>query len=99
MGFCFSWDFPSKKIGVGGHFLQRTFPTQESDPQLPHCKQLVTEPPRKPPGHREVIKTQLQAHFGACAGESEAGISKKGQTHEQALLASSVGVEPSLHCR
>ena len=42
------WDFPGKSTGVGCHFLlQRIFPTQGSNPGLPHCKQdaLPSEPP------------------------------------------------------
>ena len=34
------WDFPGKSTGVGCHFLlQRIFPTQGSNPGLPHCRQ------------------------------------------------------------
>ena len=44
-------DFPGKSAGVDCHFLlQGIFPTQESNPGLPHCKQtlLLSEPPGKP---------------------------------------------------
>ena len=35
-------DSPSKNIGVGCHaLLQRIFPTQGSNPGLPHCRQIV----------------------------------------------------------
>ena len=35
-----SWDFPGKNIGVACHFLlQWFFPTQGSNPGLPHCRQ------------------------------------------------------------
>ena len=35
-------DFPSKNTGVGCHFLpQRIFPTQGSNPDLPHCRQTL----------------------------------------------------------
>ena len=46
------WDFPGKSTGVGCHFLlQGTFPTQGSNPVLPHCRQtlLPSEPPGKSP--------------------------------------------------
>ena len=34
------WDFPGKNTGVGCHFLlQGIFPTQGSNPGLPHCRQ------------------------------------------------------------
>ena len=36
------WDFPGKSAGVDCHFLlQGIFPTQESDPGLPHCRQKL----------------------------------------------------------
>ena len=37
----FPWDFPSKNTGVGCHaILQRIFPTQGSNPNLQHWKQI-----------------------------------------------------------
>ena len=34
------WDSPGKNTGVGSHsFLQEIFPTQGSNPGLPHCGQ------------------------------------------------------------
>ena len=43
-----SWDFPAKNTGVGCHFLlQGIFLTQESNPSLLHCRQIL---PSKPPG-------------------------------------------------
>ena len=36
------WDSPGKNIGVGCHFLlQEIFPTQESNPGLPHYRQTL----------------------------------------------------------
>ena len=36
------WDIPGKNTGVGCHFLlQRIFPTQGSNPGLPHCRQML----------------------------------------------------------
>ena len=36
------WDFPGKTTGVGCHFLlQWIFPTQGSNPGLPHCRQTL----------------------------------------------------------
>ena len=35
-------DFPGKYTGVGCHaLLQGIFPTQESNPDLPHCRQIL----------------------------------------------------------
>ena len=40
------WDFPGKGTGVGCHFLiQGIFPTQESNPGLPHCRQTLPSEP------------------------------------------------------
>ena len=44
-------DSPGKNTGVGSHaLLQWIFPTQGSNPGLPHCRQifLPSEPPGKP---------------------------------------------------
>ena len=36
------WDFPGKSTGVDCHFLlQGIFPTQGSNPGLPHCRQTL----------------------------------------------------------
>ena len=36
------WDFPGKSAGVDCHFLfQGIFPTQESNPGLPHCRRIL----------------------------------------------------------
>ena len=36
------WDSPGKNTGVGCHsYLQGIFPTQGSNPSLPHCRQLL----------------------------------------------------------
>ena len=36
------WDFPGSSPGVDCHFLlQGIFPTQGSNPGLPHCKQIL----------------------------------------------------------
>ena len=44
------WNSPGKHTGVGGHsLLQGIFPTQGSNPGLPHCRwTLPSEPPGKP---------------------------------------------------
>ena len=36
------WDSPGKNAGVGCHaLLQRIFPTQRSNPSLPHCRRIL----------------------------------------------------------
>ena len=48
--FC-PWNFPGQNNGACCHFLlQGIFPTQRSNPGLPHCRQILlpTEPPWKP---------------------------------------------------
>ena len=36
------WNSPGKNTGVGNHFLLHViFPTQESNPGLPHCRQIL----------------------------------------------------------
>ena len=36
------WNSPGKNTGVGYHFLlQGIFPTQESKPGVPHCRQAL----------------------------------------------------------
>ena len=43
------WDFTGNNTGVGCHFLlQGIFPTQGSNPGLPHCRQMLL--PSEPPG-------------------------------------------------
>ena len=56
------WDSPGKNTGVGCHFLlQGIFPTQESNPGLPHCRQtqadaLTSEPPGSPIQYLQMMK-------------------------------------------
>ena len=39
---CIPWDFPGKSAGVDCHFLlQGIFPSQESNPGVPHCRQML----------------------------------------------------------
>ena len=42
IGFLCPWDFPGNSTGVDCHFLlQGIFPTQGSNPGLPHCRQTL----------------------------------------------------------
>jgi len=47
------WDSPGKNNGMGCHFLLHgNFPTQELDPGLLHCTDILpTEPQGKPSNH------------------------------------------------
>ena len=39
------WDSPGENTGVGCHFLlEGIFPTQGSNPHLPHCRQMLYPP-------------------------------------------------------
>ena len=41
-GLCSPWDSPGQNTGVGSHsLLQGIFPTQGSNPGLPHCRQIL----------------------------------------------------------
>ena len=50
-GLCSPWSFPGQNTGVGSlSLLQGIFPTQGSNPGLPHCRQILypAEPQGKP---------------------------------------------------
>ena len=41
-GLCSPWNSPGQNTGVGSlSLLQRIFPTQGSNPGLPHCRQIL----------------------------------------------------------
>ena len=53
-----SWDSPGKNTGVGCHFLlQGIFPTQGSNPGLPHCRQTLYRLSHKgsQPSYQEIL--------------------------------------------
>ena len=61
------WNSPGQNTGVGSlSFLQGIFPTQGSNPGLPHCRQILYQPQGKPknagigslPLLQEIIPTQ-----------------------------------------
>ena len=60
------WDFPGKNTGVGCHFLlQGIFPTQGSNPGLPHCRQTLyclshQGSPHQGRGDQEITKISVQ---------------------------------------
>ena len=48
--FLCPWDSPGKNSGLGRHsLLQGIFPTQESNPGLPHCRQILYQVEEKSP--------------------------------------------------
>ena len=56
------WDFLDKSTGVGCHFLlQGIFPTQGSNPGLPHCRQTLYHL-----SHQEAIKRSKFCHLQQC---------------------------------
>ena len=67
------WHFPGNSTGVGCHFLlQGIFPTQGSNPGLPHCRQTLYS--LEPPG-----KSNLYLRFSAT------NISPKSDTGNKTL--------------
>ena len=66
------WNSPGKNSGVGCHFLlQRIFPTQGSNPGLPHCRQTLYHLSHQL-GIKEIFKnknnaTLLTNFFGKCS--------------------------------
>ena len=71
------WDFPGKSTGVGCPFLfQGIFPTQGSNPGLPHCRQmlyLLFEPQGKPmrpvlfQGWEDALEQEMTIHSSILA--------------------------------
>ena len=61
------WDFPGKCTGVGCHFLlQGIFPTQGSNPGLPHCRQTLYHL-----SHQEVLSSKESACNAGDEGDSD----------------------------
>ena len=57
------WDSPGKSTGVGGRFLlQGIFPTQGSNPDLPHCRQMLYHRARC--CHREALQYLVITYNG-----------------------------------
>ena len=54
-GLCSPWTSPSQNTGVGSlSLLQGIFPTQGSNPGLPHCRQILYQL-----SHKVIIKANL----------------------------------------
>ena len=67
------WDSPGKNTGVGCHFLlQGIFPTQGSNPGLPHCRQTLHHLSYQgSQNHHGLVENTLQRHtfwpsIGTC---------------------------------
>ena len=59
------WDFPGKGTGVGCHFLlQGIFPTQESNPGLLHCRQILYRLSYKGRPPQRIEKSNLSWQYG-----------------------------------
>ena len=67
------WEFPSKNTGVGCHFLlQGIFLTQEPNPGLQHCRQILYRPSQVgSPTCRGATKPGCCCNYEACALEPE----------------------------
>ena len=65
---------PGKKTGVGSHaLLQGIFPTQGSNPGLPHCRQiLLLSEPRGRPFQQEVMTLTRGCAQGAMGTHARA---------------------------
>ena len=55
--FLCPWSFPVKNTGVRSHFLlQGIFPTQGSNPDLPHCRQILYQLSHKGSPFKSVVQ-------------------------------------------
>ena len=54
------WDSPGKNTGVGSlSLLQGIFPTQQSNPDLPHCRRILYY--LRHQGSKDTVKSSVQA--------------------------------------
>ena len=79
--FLCPWDFPGKSTRVGCHFLlQGIFPTQGSNPGLPHCRQtLYCLSHQGSPWSGFKVHPSCSISYLGKAGKTEAGWSRKYQ--------------------
>ena len=84
-GLLCPWNFPGKNTGVGCHFLLHgIFPTQESNPGLQHCRQIL---------YRLSQSTET-----LVAGQNVTGLwEKDGMTTSYTLLKTSTISSPITH--
>ena len=71
------WDSPGKNTGVGYHFLlQGIFPTQGSNPNLPHCRQTRQEHAHSAHGPQRFlsIKAALSCWVHVWRGACDLGL-------------------------
>ena len=91
------WDSPGKNIGAGCHaLLQGIFPTQQSNPGLPHCRQILyrlshQESPGNPLKWMGHLPPFTQSYTGPPAAPPR-------PLHKLLLTKPSVSVPPSAHC-
>ena len=82
-----TWDFPSKNIGMGRHFLlQWIFPTQESNPCLLHCRQIFHHLYHlfftSEPAERSWFTLQFKMTTLSAVGDQECGQGDRFIIHE-----------------
>ena len=76
------WDYVAKSTGVGCHFLlQGIFPTQGSNPGLPHCRQTLYHPSHSSTDtgseshtHNSLAPTSKMSYHGKNLGKPECTI-------------------------
>ena len=66
------WDFPGKNIGVGCHFLlQGIFPSQGSNPGLPHCWQTLYHLSHQGSSHKITQHSSNRDRTQSCLWQSQ----------------------------
>ena len=73
------WDSPGKNTGVGCHFLlQWIFPTQESNPGLLHCRQILYQLSYEENPDCVIIRAEKQgSEFGIFTTKNFKGVKAK----------------------
>ena len=81
------WDFPGNSTGVDCHFLlQGIFPTQGSNPGLPHCRQTLYRLSHQGSPIRTKVKLKLRLLVGRLPYSSDG--------KESACNAGDLGMTP-----
>ena len=74
------WNSPGQNTGVGSHSLrQQIFPTQGSNPGLPHCRQILYQLSYQ--GSSKTVRQREQIHFHASFCSIQATTRWKSPTH------------------
>ena len=84
------WGFPGKSTGVGCHFLfQGIFPTQRSNPGLPHCRQTLYHLSHQVVKGEKERYTHLNAEFQRIARRDKKAFLISMQTEENNRMGKS----------